>query len=249
PVRVGVLVPLSDGRQDVLGRRAAAPGFHFRESEVSPNLRAEWTADRATATALTYDLALRIAEPTATPIPAEPVAALPRPPDGEAALAPTPHIQSDAPEVRRRAQRLVGRATRLDEVIWSLYQYTAAFVPAADPPGPQDAVTVLAARRGTSLGRARTRTALLQAAGVPARRARGRSPAGRDAQHLRERAGRLGRPDRGSERAGGGDRPDPRRSARRGHQLCAADRPLRVALLPGELPRAAGRDQPAPHPA
>src|SRR3989475_8899564 len=168
-LRVGVLVPLSDGRQDVLARRAAAPDFHFHESEAPPNLRAEWTADRATATALTYDLALRIAEPTATPIPAEPVAALPRPPDGEAALAPTPHIQSDAPEVRRRAQKIVGRATRLDEVIWSLYQYTAAFVPAADPPGPQDAVSVLAARRGTSLGRARTLTALLRAAGVPAR--------------------------------------------------------------------------------
>ena len=61
--------------------------------------------ERATATALTYDLALRIAEPTAPPIPAEPVAALPHPPDGEAALAPTRHIQSDAPEVRRRAQR------------------------------------------------------------------------------------------------------------------------------------------------
>src|SRR5213080_1385375 len=114
PVRVGVLVPLSDGRQDVLGRRAAAPGFHFRESEAPPNLRAEWAAERATATALTYDLALRIAE-----------------------------------------------------AIWSLYQYTAAFVPAADPPGAQDAVTVLAARRGTSLGRARALTALLQAAGVP----------------------------------------------------------------------------------
>src|SRR5436309_93278 len=169
PVRVGVLVPLSDGRQDVLGRRAAAPGFHFRESEAPPNLRAEWAAERATATALTYDLALRIAEPTAPPIPAEPVAALPHPPDGEAALAPTRHIQSDAPEVRRRAQRIVGRATRLDEVIWSLYQYTAAFVPAADPPGAQDAVTVLAARRGTSLGRARALTALLQAVGVPAR--------------------------------------------------------------------------------
>src|SRR5438128_5871295 len=168
PLRVGVLVPLSDGRQDVLARRAAAPGFHFWESEAPPNLRAEWTAERATATALTYDVAVRIAEPTGTPIPAEPVAALPRPPDGEA-LAPTPHIQSDAPEVRRRAQRIVGRATRLDEVIWSLYQYTAAFLPAADPPGPQDAVTVLAARRGTSLGRARTLTALLQAVGVPAR--------------------------------------------------------------------------------
>ena len=30
PVRVGVLMPLSDGRQDILGRRVAAPGFGFR---------------------------------------------------------------------------------------------------------------------------------------------------------------------------------------------------------------------------
>src|SRR5947207_3767246 len=168
-VRVGVLMPLSDGRQDVLGRRVAAPGFQFRESVVTPNQRAEWTAERAGATAVTYDLAVRVVETTATPIPADPIASLPRPPEGEAALAPTLRVQSDAPEVRRRAQKIVGRATRLDEVIWSLYQYTAAFVPAADPPGPQDAVAVLAARRGTSLGRARTLTALLQAAGVPAR--------------------------------------------------------------------------------
>src|SRR5438445_4090399 len=169
PVRVGVLMPLSDGRQDVLGRRVAAPGFQFRESVAPPNQRVEWTAERAGATAVTYDLAVRVVETTATPIPADPIASLPRPPEGDAALAPTPRVQSDAPEVRRRAQKIVGRATRLDEVIWSLYQYTAAFVPAADPPGPQDAVAVLAARRGTSLGRARTLTALLQAAGVPAR--------------------------------------------------------------------------------
>jgi len=169
PVRVGVLMPLSDGRQDVLGRRVAAPGFQFRESVAPPNQRVEWTAERAGATAVTYDLAVRVVETTATPIPADPIASLPRPPEGDAALAPTPRVQSDAPEVRRRAQKIVGRATRVDEVIWSLYQYTAAFVPAADPPGPQDAVAVLAARRGTSLGRARTLTALLQAAGVPAR--------------------------------------------------------------------------------
>jgi len=169
PVRIGVLVPLSDGRQDVLGRRTTAPGFHFRETAIPPNLRAEWTAERTAASTATYDLAVRIGEPAVTPIPAEPIASLPRPPEGEAGLAPTPHIQSDAPEVKRRMQRIVGRATRLDEVIWSLYQYTAAFLPAADPPGPQDAVTVLTARRGTSLGRARTLTALLQAAGVPAR--------------------------------------------------------------------------------
>jgi len=45
PVHVGMLVPLSDGRQDILARRAAAPTFRFRESVDGPNLRAEWTGE------------------------------------------------------------------------------------------------------------------------------------------------------------------------------------------------------------
>src|ERR1043166_5592359 len=67
PVRVGVLMPLSDGRQDVLGRRVAAPGFGFRESVVPPNERAEWTAEHVGATVVTYDLAVRVVETTPTP--------------------------------------------------------------------------------------------------------------------------------------------------------------------------------------
>src|SRR5947207_1736169 len=296
-VRVGVLMPLSDGRQDVLGRRVAAPGFQFRESVVTPNQRAEWTAERAGATAVTYDLAVRVVETTATPIPADPIASLPRPPEGEAALAPTLRVQSDAPEVRRRAQKIVGRATRLDEVIWSLYQYTAAFVPAADPPGPQDAVAVLAARRGTSLGRARTLTALLQAAGVPARLVGGLrlgtaaekratnswveawtgsrwiplDPAGGYFATLPTSYLALYRGDLplivhtagvdveygfasppATPRAGEGGEEDEEGALpagpRAGGQLRAAAGPVRVALFPRELSRAAGHDEPAAHP-
>jgi transglutaminase-like putative cysteine protease len=168
PVRVRLLVPLSDGRQDVLARRTVAPGFRFREVEDAPNLRAEWTAPATPGATITYDVAVRIAE-TASTVPAIPLTALRFPPEGAAALAPSERIQSAAPAVVRRARRTTGGATQLDAIVWSLYQYAASFLPAEDPPGPQDAESVLAGRRGTSLGRARALVALLRAAGVPAR--------------------------------------------------------------------------------
>ena len=168
PVHVGLLVPLSDGRQDILARRATAPAFRFRETVEGPNLRAEWIGEGGVAGSLTYEVAVRIAESTAT-VPAVPFTTLVPPPGSEAARAPTPQIQSDSPRVVRRARAIIGRAKRLDEIVWSLYEYTAAFLPADDPPGRQDADSVLVAHRGTSLGRARALVALLRAAGVPAR--------------------------------------------------------------------------------
>ncbi len=173
PVHVGLLAPLSDGRQDVLARRIAAPGFATREESLGPNLRVDWSADRTAATTITYELALRIADSvpaqTTRPFPPTPVATVAPPAESDWRIRSTIAGQADAPDVRARAREVVGPATALDEVVWSLYQHAATFLPAADPPGPQDALTVLAARRGTSLGRARALTALLQAAGVPAR--------------------------------------------------------------------------------
>jgi transglutaminase-like putative cysteine protease len=168
PARVRLLVPLSDGRQHVLARRAVAPGLTFAERGVPPNLRAEWTSDGTQPATITYEVAVRIGE-TAVAVPTIPLAALRPPPGEEAARTTTADLQASAPAVVRRARAIVGRATRLDEVIWSLYQYVAAFQPAQQPAGPQDATNVLAARRGTSLGRARALVALLRAAGVPAR--------------------------------------------------------------------------------
>jgi transglutaminase-like putative cysteine protease len=168
PVRVGLLVPLSDGRQHVLGRRAVAPGLSFREVGGPVALRAEWSGTPGKGAEIAYELAVRIAEASAS-VPAIPLATLKPPPEVQPALAPSRWIQSAAPAVARRARSVIGHGTRLDEVVWSLFQYTASFGPAADPPGPQDAESVLAARRGSSLGRARALVALLQAVGVPAR--------------------------------------------------------------------------------
>jgi uncharacterized protein with transglutaminase domain/transglutaminase superfamily protein len=111
---------------------------------------------------------VRIAEGPAA-FPAVAVAALTLPPDEPGALLPTDRIQSRDAAVVRRARALAGSATALDDVVWSLYQHVASFLPAADPKTPQDAASVLAARRGTTIGRARALVALLRAAGVPAR--------------------------------------------------------------------------------
>jgi transglutaminase-like putative cysteine protease len=167
PVRLGLLVPLSDARQDVLARRTVASGFRFREEVSGSNLRAQWTGRGSAGTRISYEVAVRVAETTAV-VPTIPLAALRPPPEGAGALAPSRFVQSASPAVVRRARRVIGTASRLDEATWALYQYVAAFLPATDPPGPQDAASVLAARRGTSLGRARALVALLRAAGVPA---------------------------------------------------------------------------------
>lgn len=168
PVRLGLLAPLSDGRQDVLARRVVAPGFRFAEIQDPPNLRAEWTAPSLETGSITYDLAVRISE-TRGMVPAIPLAGLPPPPDAPDVLAPSAEIQSTAHDVVERTRAIVGTAKQLDGIVWSLYQYVAAFLPPQDAPGPQDAQSVLHARRGTSLGRARALVALLRAAGVPAR--------------------------------------------------------------------------------
>src|ERR1051325_10135231 len=62
PLHVGLLVPLSDGRQDVLGRRTVAPGFRFREAGETPNLRAEWSGVSARPTVISYEVAVRLSE-------------------------------------------------------------------------------------------------------------------------------------------------------------------------------------------
>jgi transglutaminase-like putative cysteine protease len=168
PVHVAILVPLSDGRQDVLVRRTEAPGFAFREIADGTNLRADWSTATTPGASLAYDVAVRIAE-ASVPLPRVPLADLQSPPGAPASLQATDSVQATAPEIVRRARRAVEGATSFDEVVWSLYQVVAAFQPAADPAGPQDAVAVLAARRGTSLGRARCLVALLRAAGASAR--------------------------------------------------------------------------------
>ncbi|MCW5891753.1 MAG: hypothetical protein KIT14_14570 [bacterium] len=169
PSRVAMLVPLSDGRQDVLVRRMAAPGFRVAERQEPPNLQVEWTAERLKApTTIVYDVAVRVSE-VRDRVPETPIHEVAIGPEAQPWLAPSPDAPADAPLVRERARAIVGKATRLDEVVWSLFQYVAAFPPPGEAGAPQEALPALERRLGTGLGRARALVALLRARGVPAR--------------------------------------------------------------------------------
>lgn len=167
PVHVAMFVPTGDGRQSVVSRQMLAPGYAVADELQAPNLRVDWQAPRSDGAEIVYDAIVRITE-TGLGIPHMAVHGLPQS-DDPTALVRTAQIQSDEPEVIQRARQLAPEGTRLDESIWALYQYVAAFQSAESPAGPQDAAHVLAARRGTSLGRARALVALLRASGIPAR--------------------------------------------------------------------------------
>src|SRR5439155_1603824 len=134
---VGRIVRLSDGRQDVLARRTVAPGFRYREIGDGTNLRVEWRGAAPAGAMLTYEVAVRIAEAAVT-VPTVPLAGLAPPPGAGDALAPSRFIQGASPAIARQARSVVGRATRLDEAVWLLYQHVAAFEPPGDAAGPQE---------------------------------------------------------------------------------------------------------------
>jgi transglutaminase-like putative cysteine protease len=171
PARVRMLTPLSDGRQAILSRRVRPSAFRFAEEGVGPNLWARWDASSVklgkgdiaySFTARTTDawsevprIALRENSPA---------------PTGRQDLLPTDAVQAEDPALVRRARALTRDATKVDEIAWSLYQYTASFLRSegADATA-NDALAVLAAGRGNGTGKARLLAALFRALGIPAR--------------------------------------------------------------------------------
>ena len=186
-------------RQDVLARRDARAGLRASREEpvrAQPARRVD-RRRRANGAKLAYDVAVRISErrgSRARRSPHRRAAAAARRPRRRSSRAE--RIQSAAPEVAApRAQTSIGTATRLDEVVWSLYQYTAAFLPPADPPGPQDAVE---RPRGAPRHEPRPRAR----AGRAAPRG-GRAGAARRRPPARERRRSSAPPTRGSRRGSG----------------------------------------------
>lgn len=166
---VRMLAPVSDGRQAILGRTARPSAFRFREDAAPPNLWVGWEAGSVkpqkgsiayTYTARTTDLWVEV--------PRIPLAENPPPPDPET-LRPSETMQSDDPALAKRAATLTRDAGRVDEIVWSLYQYAASFLRVESADAPDDAKSVLSAERGSPSGRARLLVALLRAAGIPAR--------------------------------------------------------------------------------
>lgn len=166
---VRMLVPMSDGRQAILGRTVRPSAFRFREEASPPNLWVSWEAGsvKPQKGAIAYTYTARTTD-VWLDVPRLPLAANPPPPDPEA-LAPSATMQSDDPALQRRAQALTRDAVRLDEIVWSLYQYAASFLRSESPEVANDARSVLAAERGSPSGRARLLVALLRSAGIPAR--------------------------------------------------------------------------------
>ncbi len=170
PVSVRMLVPMSDGRQAILGRTVRPSAFRFREEAAPPNLWVSWEAGgvKPTKGSIAYTYTARTTDVWAD-VPRVVPAENSSPPDGRASLDPTDTIQSDDPALVRRARALTRDATRLDEIVWSLYQYAASFLRSESAESADDASAVLAAERGSPSGKARLLVALLRSVGIPAR--------------------------------------------------------------------------------
>jgi hypothetical protein len=167
---VRMLVPVSDGRQAILGRTARPSAFRFREEPSPPNFWVEWEAGavKSTKGAIAYSYTARTTD-VWMDLPRIALGDNPAAPDGDASLAATDTMQSDDPELARRAAALTRDAVRVDEIVWSLYQYAASFLRSESEDHPDDARSVLAAERGSPSGKARLLVALLRSRGVPAR--------------------------------------------------------------------------------
>ena len=166
---VRMLVPMSDGRQAILGRTVRPSAFRFREEALPPNLWVSWETDavKPQKGGIAYTYTARTTD-VWRDVPRIPLAENPPSPDPDA-LRPSETMQSDDPVLQRRAHALTRDAVRLDEIVWSLYQYAASFLRSESVDAPDDARSVLAAERGSPSGRARLLVALLRSAGIPAR--------------------------------------------------------------------------------
>jgi hypothetical protein len=166
---VRMLQPLSDGRQAILRRRLGAEGHEVTERAEGGNLLVTWTRpEESPATRIEMEVLAAVSTlAIQAPKAAFPPKAAPRELASE--LAASPLIQSDAPEIRRRAREIVRSAKKLDEAAWALYQYTASFLRSDSGGGALDALAVLRAEAGNGAGKARLLTAFLRSVGIPAR--------------------------------------------------------------------------------
>lgn len=169
PTSVRMLVPVSDGRQAILGRTVRPTAFRFHEDAEPPNQWVRWDASsvRPKKGAISYSYTVRTSDAWLE-VPRITVAENPPPPD-PATLLPTETMQSDDPVLARRAAALTRDVSRVDEIVWSLYQYAASFLRNETADAPDDARSVLSAERGNPSGRARLLVALLRSVGIPAR--------------------------------------------------------------------------------
>ncbi|MBI1817198.1 MAG: hypothetical protein HYR72_19680 [Deltaproteobacteria bacterium] len=168
--RVQMLLPLSDARQHVFSRHITSDGFNFREEPQHENLWGQWSAvlGDGRAAEVGYDITLAASD-YERPVPHTPLKRFIAARDAQAELVASSLIQSDDAEIRARARDLIKDAETVDTAVWTLFQYTAAFVKGGSSEARADARTVLHEERGNTTGKARLLTAMLRAIGIPAR--------------------------------------------------------------------------------
>jgi transglutaminase-like putative cysteine protease len=165
-----VLLPLSDGHQEVLERRVGADGFSYREEPEAPNLWGHWTRVADAGGAAQFEYAVNVAvSDTVEAIADLALERLTVPATVQEYLQPSALVQSADAEIKRRSRDLVKETHSVDAAAWALFQYTAAFVRAARGEAKEDALAVLRQERGSSAGKARLLAALLRSIGIPAR--------------------------------------------------------------------------------
>ncbi len=160
-----MLLPVSDGRQHIVSRAVNGLGFSFWEEADGGNLRGIWVRSAPAEEceiryAVTAEVRGEVSERTESGG-AEP--------PGTVDLGPTPLIQSDDLEIRRRARELTAGERDRQAVAWALFQFVATAIQTATGEVASDARGVLSEGRGNTTGKARLLAALLRSAGIPAR--------------------------------------------------------------------------------
>ena len=165
-----MLLPLSDGRQSVLSRRASITGASYREETDGLNLWGHWvlSGQEKTSRQLVYDYTVQIAD-AGVDLPLLPFSLVSVGPEWRPYLLPSPLIQSDDVNVQTQARRLLQGKTSVDQVTRALYTFVAELPALQERGGQGDALSVLTAGRGDRAGKTRALVALLRSIGVPAR--------------------------------------------------------------------------------
>lgn len=164
--RVEMLLPLSDSRQQIVRREERGNGFTFREVGDALNLRGIWVRTGTGGAAdVEYEVTAEISDAEVN-LPSKPSS---RMTVSKRSLEPSELIQSDDPEIRRRAKEITAGTGTADAAAWALFQFTSSAIEAVPGEARTDAKGVLADMRGNSTGKARLLAALLRSLGVPAR--------------------------------------------------------------------------------
>jgi len=167
---VQMLLPLSDGRQSVLARRASVAGASYREETDGLNLWGHWLLREQDQSPrqLAYEYTVQIAD-ARVELPRLPFPLAPVKPEWRPYLLPSRFIQSNDSRVKTRAKKLLQGKTTVDQVVQALYTFVAELPVAQERRGQGDALSVLTKGQGDRAGKTRALVALLRSVGVPAR--------------------------------------------------------------------------------